>query len=209
MRQADNYYEVIRREYPPVISKEQFRRVAHISKATALYLLQSGKVPCVDNGKKTRQYAIQTEDVIHYLQDREIRPEYYKADCGWYTNRSRSEEMKERAVHRFYIKITSKKERKRLLRHFYISLRKYPDLLSVKEVHEYIGYSGNAIRRWIRDGDLKTLRDGRKYMIPKVYLLEFLCSERALGIRVKSAKQISALKPYLGLCEDDWQIVRN
>ena len=46
------YYEPIRREYPEVITKDQFYRIAHISKATALFLLQSGKVPYKDSGKK-------------------------------------------------------------------------------------------------------------------------------------------------------------
>ena len=46
------YYEPIRREYREVITKDQFYRIAHISKATALFLLQSGKVPYKDSGKK-------------------------------------------------------------------------------------------------------------------------------------------------------------
>lgn len=46
--------------------------MADISKATALYLLQSGAIPCKDTGKKTRRYAIKTDDVIEYLRQREI-----------------------------------------------------------------------------------------------------------------------------------------
>ena len=53
----------IRRAYPETISKEQFYRIAHISKATALHLLQNGLVPCKDTGKKTRRYTIRTDDV--------------------------------------------------------------------------------------------------------------------------------------------------
>ena len=45
MKEKLDYYESIRREYPEVITKDQFYRIAHISKATALFLLQSGKVP--------------------------------------------------------------------------------------------------------------------------------------------------------------------
>ena len=46
------YYESIPREYPEGITKDQFYRIAHISKATALFPLQSGKVPYKDSGKK-------------------------------------------------------------------------------------------------------------------------------------------------------------
>ena len=56
MKEKLDFYESIRREYPEVITKDQFYRIAHISKATALFLLQSGKVPCKDSGKKTRRY---------------------------------------------------------------------------------------------------------------------------------------------------------
>ena len=31
---------------PDVITKDQLYRICHISKSTALYLLQSGKIPC-------------------------------------------------------------------------------------------------------------------------------------------------------------------
>ena len=31
---------------PEVMNKEQFFRICHISKSTALHLLKSGKVPC-------------------------------------------------------------------------------------------------------------------------------------------------------------------
>ena len=70
--------EAIRRTYPRIVSKDQVYRICHISKATALYLLQSGLIPCVDSGKKTRRYHVELEDVIAYLQNREIDPFSYK-----------------------------------------------------------------------------------------------------------------------------------
>ena len=69
MKEKLDFYESILREYPEVITKNQFYRIAHISKATALFLLQSGKVPCKDSGKKTRRYKISTDDVILYRTD--------------------------------------------------------------------------------------------------------------------------------------------
>lgn len=88
MKEKLDFYESIRREYPEVITKDQFYRIAHISKATALFLLQSGKVPCKDSGKKTRRYKIRTDDVILYLIDREINPAKYRAPDCWYKERS-------------------------------------------------------------------------------------------------------------------------
>ena len=52
---------------PDVISKEQFYKLCHISKSTALYLLSSGTVPCRCSGKATHSYQIKKEDVKKYL----------------------------------------------------------------------------------------------------------------------------------------------
>ena len=52
---------------PEVMNKEQFFRICHISKSTALHLLKSGKVPCEWSGKKTRCYKIRKEDVCLIL----------------------------------------------------------------------------------------------------------------------------------------------
>ena len=49
---------------PDVITKDQLYRICHISKSTALYLLQSGKIPCEYTGRKTRCYKIKKEDVM-------------------------------------------------------------------------------------------------------------------------------------------------
>ena len=82
------YFESLRHQFPEMMSKEQFYKVAHISKATALYLLSSGKIPCKDSGKKTRRYRIRTDDVIFYLIDRELHPGKYCAVDAWYKTRS-------------------------------------------------------------------------------------------------------------------------
>lgn len=82
MRENKRLFNQLRSEYPNGLSKEQFYKIAHISKATARYLLQSGKVPCKDTGKKTRCYLIQIEDVIFYLQDCQAHPDKYLAVDG-------------------------------------------------------------------------------------------------------------------------------
>lgn len=71
----------IKETYPEKIGLEQMRVICHISKKTARYLLKSGLVPCIDTGKKTRQYIINTKDVIAYLKKRQparkdIRPNW-------------------------------------------------------------------------------------------------------------------------------------
>lgn len=57
--------------YPEYITKDQMYRICHISKKTCLFLLESGLVPNIDSGKKTRRFKIKTVDVIQYLKDRD------------------------------------------------------------------------------------------------------------------------------------------
>ena len=45
--------EEILAPYPNPMSRNDFRIVCHIGTRTSLYLLQSGLVPCKNNGKKT------------------------------------------------------------------------------------------------------------------------------------------------------------
>lgn len=68
MKTEFEYFEQLKKDYPDTMTKEQFYKAAHISKATALFLLQSGLVACKDSGKQTRRYTIKTNDVIAYLQ---------------------------------------------------------------------------------------------------------------------------------------------
>ena len=80
-------YDYLLQDYPNYLTKEDFYKIAHISKATARYLLQSGKVPCKDTGKKTHRYLIPTENAIRYLEDREIHLNEYAAEPGWYSGK--------------------------------------------------------------------------------------------------------------------------
>lgn len=60
--------EEILTPYPDPMSRNDFRIVCHIGTRTSLYLLQSGLVPCKNNGKKTRCYKIAKKDVAEYSQ---------------------------------------------------------------------------------------------------------------------------------------------
>ena len=77
-------------EVPEILSKEQFYKLCHISKSTALHLLRNGIVPCVDSGMKTRCYKIKKADVQDYLSKRAIFPEAYSAPSGWYCNNKKT-----------------------------------------------------------------------------------------------------------------------
>ena len=60
------------------LSKEQFCKECHISKATALYLIKSRLIPAINTQKQTKRYLIARSDMLVYLKARELDPTLYK-----------------------------------------------------------------------------------------------------------------------------------
>ena len=168
MTESMKYYESIRRKYPETVSKDQFYQIAHISKATALHLLQNGLVPCKDTGKKTRRYTIRTDDIIFYLIDRELHPEVYRAP--------------ERASFRKYMED---------------EFCQYGDLLTIVEVAEAIGYCDTSLHRWCNAKKLKSFNISGKFLIPKISLVDFLVSQYSFDITRKTWKHTLLIKSFL------------
>ena len=153
-------YRYLLNEYPETVQKEQFRIICHISKRTARYLLQSGLVPCVQSGKKTRNYTIKMKDVVRYLERREIHPEKYKLPPGSYSGTYEPKPMLPESV-------TTEE-----LRKYYIEcFRNIPDIVSTREAAELTGATASTVARWIRTEKLKGLSLVPAFIIPKVNLM--------------------------------------
>ena len=162
--------EEILAPYPNPMSRNDFRIVCHIGTRTSLYLLQSGLVPCKNNGKRTRCYKIAKKDVAEYLYRRE------------------SASSLER-------KLNYKGEERLLAKEWYEQqLANYPDVLTVAQVCEVTGYQRHTILKWCSKGLLKTILQTPKYMIPKVWLLEFVASDSFNEISRKCGKHYAAIK---------------
>ena len=197
MTEKLKYYESIRREYPEIITKEQFYKIAHISKATALYLLRSGKVPCRDSGKKTRRYKIRREDVIFYLIDREIHPEAYGAPDLWYSTKSRSQSETAQTMYRKKLAQLSDEEREVFRRYVEKQLEDRDDLLTTGEAAEITGYCDTSINRWCLDNRIQYFDLSRRRMIPKACLIEFLVSPYCCSITRKPWQQLLLIRSFL------------
>ena len=200
MIESMKYYEAIRSEYPETISKDQFYRIAHISKATALHLLQSGLVPCKDSGKKTRRYTIRTDDVILYMIDRELHPEVYRAPDLWY--QGRSGHYNSRVTFRNELTRLSEDDRDAFRKHIEHELEDYGDLMTVIEVTEAIGYCDTSLHRWCSTKKLKAFSISGRYLIPKISLVDFLVSQNSFDITRKTWKHTLLIKTFLDQLED-------
>ena len=153
---------------PDILAKEQVRLLCHCSKRTALYYLKSGKLPCIYSGKKTRCYKIRKEDLMAFIEDRENHPEFYAVPEGWYKESGRT-------VRQHYsseIKIDGED----LHEYYRFLLKEYPDVLEVKKVSEITGYAIPVINRWCNKGKVKYFSIRAMNMIPKIYLIDFFCS---------------------------------
>lgn len=192
MTEKTKYYDEIRKQYTEAISKDQFYRIAHISKATALYLLQSGLVPCKDSGKKTRRYTIRIDDVIFYMINREKHPEVYQAPVNWYKGRSGYEGACEALKNR-QTKL-SEEERTIFQKYLEAELKDYNDLMTVAEVVEVIGYSNTTIHRWCQDKKIKAFKPYGRFLIPQISLIDFLASQKGFDLKRKMWKHMLLIK---------------
>ena len=164
-------------QYPEYINKEQLYKICRISKRTALYLLESGLIPCVNSGKQTRKYTVATQDVVEYLIRRDKEPERYLAPMGWYQDKSKND----------FIHLSPELNRK-MRCYFEQLMETYPDVLSVQQVAEITGYKDATTARWCSCKKLYHFCISGKFKIPKVSLLEFMMSVDLRGIRTKSEK---------------------
>ena len=154
--------------YPSYISKEQLCKICHISKRTALRLLEDGSIPCKSNGKQTRKFQIALADVEAFLLKRQARIK-----------------INPREARNVYRPMSA--EMKSLLPHVVTDwLEPYHDVLSVDEVVEITGYGSSSVVKWCKKENLQHYCIGRKFFVPKIWLQEFMLSERFWGIHVKS-----------------------
>ena len=195
MREKQQYYKQIRKDYPENVSKEQFYQIAHISKATALYLLESSKVPCTKSEKRTHRYIIRTDDVIRFLKDRAYHPDKYSVPDGWYYQHSGAKGK----VYTFRSELSGLTTKQCVDLRVYMEKQteEYDDLLSVSKVTEITGYSSITIQRWCSKVGLKSFRSSRGLLIPKQCLVDFLLSAYVSDLSSKSQKHINMISSFL------------
>ena len=168
--------------------KEQLRKVCHISKRTAHYLLQFNLIPHVCTGKKTRCYAIKKRDVIDFMINREINPSRYIVPTSWY--KYGNEEVK---PYKIRIQPPLPNDSQKTRRYYESKLADYPDVIDVAAVVDFTGYNHHTVCEWIRFGKLRALALQHKYMIPKCYLIDWLSSEEHNTTTRKSRRHIDRL----------------
>lgn len=169
------------------VTQEQVRLMLHISKRKAKYLLDNGIIPCINTGKKTRQYRVKVSDIEYYME----HP--YDFAVGMFPSGSKYKSVKKEAV-RLDEDIVQK---------YYLDLLSNAnDMLSVQEISELTGYSTSAIYRWIERGWVDSMMFLGRHLIRKDNLYSFLISPTCATFPQKSLKhlqQISDIKHQMQL----------
>lgn len=190
---SEKYCQEVLTSYPEYITKEQMYRICHISKKTCLFLLESGLVPSIDSGKKTRRFKIKTTDVVQYLRDRDDYPELYKAPDGFYKGGGCKKAPS-------FDEVFTKDDLVTMRKYYEELLFNHPDVMTIEQVAKFTGYCKTSVRTWCSKQEVKCFLIRQRFQIPKENLLDFLVSKYFIGIAVKSSKhrkfneQIRALK---------------
>jgi len=182
-------YQKLLAEHPPIVSLEQFRIMCHISKRKANYILTSGIIPCVNSGKKTRQFKVAMKDIVRYLKET-------KANPGKYVFPSFSSGVK---AERIGVELPGDRRFFATVKMYYKNLLdSYPDLLPITDAAEIIGYSKKTVFQWIGDGKLTVIRKNG-YLIPKSVLLSFVADREFVMRQPRSEKHHARLMDVMQL----------
>ena len=161
------------------LSKEQFCKECHISKATALYLIKNRLIPTINKKKKTKRYLIARSDMLAYLKARELDPTLYKYQKS-YSKKQIKAYSRNRAT-----------QFRRLIAQEWADL---PDVLQLEEVSALLGYPKNIVRSWRKEFGLKSLTVSHTLYFPKKCLVEFVIGPDFHGFNPKSAKHMELLR---------------
>lgn len=75
-------------------------------------------------------------------------------------------------------------------------LAQYHDVMTATEVSTIIGYGKTTVNNWCNKGYIKSFKRNNANHIPKVYLIEFLCSKYFRTITRKSKWHIGTLQQF-------------
>ena len=159
-------YDYLRSQYPQTVSKEQLYKICGIAKDTAWVFLQAGVIPCEDTGKKTRRYIIKLDDVIAFMEKRDLGQIPTRGDLMYLRPRPKKLGVRDSATWKQY-----------QTRYFQELLKDMPDAVTPQEMGDFVGLSKAIIQQHILHGNIEAANVGRYYMISKESVLGFMHSD--------------------------------
>ena len=183
----------IKKDYSEPLSLDDIRKILHISKRKAAYLLQNGYISCVNTGKKTRQYQISFNALFAYMKKLENGKVEIDAPLGYFNGHPTKIKRRKLTPRKFILKPPNK-FRAWLMTEW----ENVPNALTVKKTATLTGYNKNTIQKWVYKEKLKAIYAQNLLVIPKEWLVDYYC-EHAYTIQRKSKKHLDLLKRYYGI----------
>ncbi len=181
--------QMIRKNYPEILSSEQVRQILGVSKRKVSWLLNNGHIPCQFTGKATHAYLIRREDIIRYLKNREDHPEKYAIPSGIFST------AKYRPQKSDAFPAVLPQDFRAWLEDAWYGL---PDVLNAEDIVNETGYSKNTVLRWLRTKRLQSVLLPHDVVSTKEWLIDLYCGD---GYQPKHMceKHKELMRQYLNL----------
>ena len=173
------------------ISMEQLRKMLHISKRKASWMLRNGVIPCENRGCATHTFIIRMEDVEAYLAKPQ-RQRKKEIPVGEFNAKPPHIEL-----HPEYCLKLRGAKRERFMEFLEVMLSNVPDALTVNDAATVIGYHRQTVYNHTTNGDITAIRISGQYIIPKSELIQYLATDRAFRIQRKSEWHMNVISEFL------------
>ena len=155
------------------MSGSEFRQSVHISTRKMKYLMDHNYIPHINTGNTTHKYLILREDVAIFQRKMESDPCFLAELTGMFTSR------KEHHPKPFFeINDLNTKAFRMWLKNEWADL---PEALSVKELSDLLGVTGNTVNNWVREGKVNAVTVMGKRFCIKQSVIDYYASEEKLA----------------------------
>ena len=157
---------------PRLLTSEDLCRALHMNKQTALGLVHSGLLPMVVEQRHNCCFSVRKSDLEALMTRLERCPDT-RPIFAQTLRRSVSE------GYQHQIRVLPPTVSKSALRQFYeAALADWPQVLRVQDICRFTGYRRSAVRNWMLRGELACLTREPRCLVPKSWLINYLCSEQ-------------------------------
>lgn len=157
---------------PPQLTSTELCAALHISKQTAISLIHSGLLPMTVEQRHNCCFSVSKYDLEALLRRLERCPEL----------RSILSETLCRGVYKPYqrkVRVLPPTVSESSLRQYYeATLADWPQVLRVPDICRFTGYRRTAVQNWTLLGKLASLTREPRCLVPKPWLIDYLCSQQ-------------------------------
>ena len=154
------------------MSGSEFRQTVHISTRKMKYLMDHNYIAHINTGNTTHKYLILREDVATFQQKMESDPFFLAELTGMFTSR------KEHHPKPFFeINDLNIKAFREWLKNEWADR---PEAVSVKQLSDRLGVTGNTVNNWVRDGKVNAVTLMGKRLCIKQTVIDFYASKKKL-----------------------------